>query len=609
MPSLMGDLSILDRLDRQARERGDRPAVADPRNARFDAWDTLTWREYADRVYALARGFHALGHRPGDGVVILGPNSSAWVIADLAAIAAGGLPAGIYVTLTPDQAQYIAGHCKASIAVASDAKAAEKIAAGRASLPHLKAIVLFPGQTGPEDGFVFRWEECLKRGESVPAATLEEIRKAAKPEDPATLIYTSGTTGPPKAVALSHQNLTWTSQAAAHLIEVKAGDRSVSYLPLSHVAEQMLTIHVPISMGITVHFVPVMEQLGDALRAVRPTSFFGVPRVWEKIQGKVETGVASAPPTRQRLFRAAQKVGLAVTKARFEGKPPPTIESLLYPLFDKLVYRKLRERLGFDQMRMAATGAAPMSPATRDWFMSLGIMISEVYGQSEDCGPTTFNLAGQGKLNTCGRPVPGVEVKIAEDGEILVKGPNVFLGYLHDPQSTAETIDQAGWLHSGDVGVLDSDGFLKITDRKKDLIITAGGKNVAPQNIEKELREINLISQAVVIGDTRKYLSALLTLKPEELERFCKERGIQEPDPGKQAARPEVRTEIESAIQNLVNPRLARYETIKRFEILPRELSEEAGEMTPTMKIKRKVVNQRYATLIEKMYEGEEAAA
>jgi len=601
----MDDVTILDRLDRHARDRGDRPAIADPRDEKLEAWDTLSWKEYADRTYALARGFHALGHRPGDAVAIVGPNCCAWAIADLAAMAAGGMPAGIYATLTPEQAQYIVEHSKAPIVVASDLTQATKIASGWASLPDLKAIVLFPkvATAAGGDPRIVTWEQAIERGTTVTAEALAAIRREIKPTAAATLIYTSGTTGPPKAVMLSHENLTWTAGVSEKIVGSKPGDRSVSYLPLSHVAEQMLTLMVPLTTGGTVHFLPVLEKLPDALRSVQPTMFFGVPRVWEKIQAKVEAGVASAPPARQKMFRSAQKVGLAVHKARFEGKPAPFMDKLLYPLFHKLVFSKLKARLGFSELRMAATGAAPMSPATRDWFMAVGIEISEVYGQSEDCGPTSFNLAGEARLDTVGKAIPGLELKIAADGEILVRGKNVFLGYLHDETATKETVID-GWLHTGDVGEVSVEGYLKITDRKKDLIITAGGKNVAPQNIEKELREIPLISQAVVIGDRRKYLSALLTLVPEELDRLCKERGISDADPAARVRHPAVQSTIEEAIKTHVNKRLAQYETVKRFEILPGELTEEGGELTPTMKIKRKVVAQKYAAAIERLYEG-----
>jgi long-subunit acyl-CoA synthetase (AMP-forming) len=601
----MRDLTIIDRLKRNAKERGDRPAAADPRSATFDAWDTLSWREYEARVTKLARAFGALGLEKGQCVSIAGPNCSAWAIADLAAIAAGGVPAGVYVTVTAEQARYIARHSRAPIYVAADHEQARKIVEGWAELPDLKWVVLFPGTPAmPGHDKVLTWEQALARGDAFSLEALEAVQAAAQPNDPATLIYTSGTTGMPKAVTLTHDNLTWTAKVAQELVAVEPGARAVSYLPLSHIAEQMLTLHVPITAGACVHFVAKMESLGTALPHVQPTYFLGVPRVWEKIAAKVESGVTTAPPARQKIFRAAQKIGLEVMRARFEGKKASLVAELAYPLFDKLVYSKLRARLGFEHTRVAATGAAPMSPATRDWLLSVGIPISEVYGQSEDSGPTTWNAFGRGKLGTVGRAPAGITVRIAEDGEILVKGRNVFAGYLNDPQATAEAIDADGWLHSGDVGVLDADGFLKITDRKKDLIITAGGKNVAPQNIERELRELPLVSQAVVIGDQKKYLVALLTVVPEATESLLAAQGVTEPDPVKRARHPAVRAALEKGITERVNPRLAQYETIKKFELLERELSEEGGELTPTMKIKRKVVMQKYGPQIEAMYAG-----
>lgn len=604
----MAENSMLDRLEQRAAERGDRPALLEPRSARYDAWDTITWREYADIVRRLARGFIALGLERGDAVTITGPNRPAWVLADLAAMAAGGLPAGIYATATAEQTEYILGHAGASIAVVVDDAQAQKVLALKPRLPKLRAVVLFPGASRPQaTQGVYSWEEVLAKGDATPAERLDERRNQTKVKDAAMLIYTSGTTGPPKAVMLSHENLLWTAGAAAKLVQMHPGDGMVSYLPLAHIAEQMLTIHAPLTFAVTVHFVPVLEQLADALRMVRPHAFLGVPRVWEKIQAKVEAGVASAPPAKQRLFRLAQRVGLRVMRQRFEGRHAALVDRVAFEVFDRLIYRKFRERLGLDRARYVATGAAPLSRSTRDWLLSVGLGISEVYGQSEGSGPTSFNEFGKGREGTVGLPVPGVQVKIAPDGEILVRGPNVFLGYLHDEQATRETIID-GWLHSGDVGEIDRDGYVRLTDRKKDLIITAGGKNISPQNIERLLTEIPLVSQAVVIGDQRKYLSALVTLVPEELERFCREAGIMERDPTRLASHPQVRDVVQRAIDQNVNPRLARHETIKRFDILPSELSEGAGELTPTMKIKRKVVSSRYASHIDRLYEGPDAS-
>lgn len=604
----MGDATILDRLERNAKERGDRPALLEPRSDKYDAWDTLTWTEYAKQVRVVARGFIALGHQPKDAVCIIGPNRAAWVLADLGAMCAGGFPAGIYATATPEQTEYILNHAGASICVVVDQKQADKVLALKPRLPHLKAIVLFPQSAKSGAEGVYTWDELLAKANSVPDQRLDELRAAMKPHEPATLIYTSGTTGPPKAVALSHQNLTWTAGQINALIDIHPGERGLSYLPLAHIAEQMVTIHGPIVTGTVVHFVPVLEQLGAALAQVRPHFVFGVPRVWEKIQAKIESALATAPANKVKMFRRAQKVGRSVTTAQFEGRSAPLLDRLLFPLFDKLVYSKLRARLGLDHARVLVTGAAPMPSAVRDWFMSVGIAISDVYGQSEDTGPTSFNEHGHAKIGTVGKPLQGVEVKIQPDGEIWVKGPNVFLGYYKDEAATKEVLED-GWLKSGDIGELDAQGFLKITDRKKDLIITAGGKNISPQNIEKMLCDLELVSQAVVIGDQRKYLSALITLVPEQLEQFCRAHGIADTDPVKRASHATLRDALERQIRDRVNSKLAHYETIKRFEILPAELSEGEGELTPTMKIKRKVVNSRHAALIEKMYQGADSAA
>jgi long-subunit acyl-CoA synthetase (AMP-forming) len=354
------DQSILDRLDRQAKERGDRPAVADPRSDRYDAWDTMTWSEYRDYVYRIARAFISLGHQPKDAVGIIGPNRLAWVASDLAAIAIGGLPAGIYATSTAEQAEYILADSGASIAVVCDRAQAEKVISVRSRLPKLRAIVLFKGAPKPDAPGVYTWEEMLAKADGVEASAFEARRSALRVEDPATLIYTSGTTGPPKGVVLTNRNLLWTAERAAELADVRPGDRCLSYLPLAHIAEQMLTIHGPVTIGVTAHFVPVLEHLPIALPQVRPHFLFGVPRVWEKIEAKVLAAAAAAPPARQKLLAAARKIGLEVTRARFEGKKPGAASALLFPVFERLVFSKFRARIGLDHARVIVTGAAPL---------------------------------------------------------------------------------------------------------------------------------------------------------------------------------------------------------------------------------------------------------
>ena len=363
------ETTILDRLDRHARERGDRPALSDPRSDQFDAWDTLSWRGYQAAVHDTTRAFVALGHAPGDAVCIVGPNRPAWVRADLGALAAGGLPAGIYPTAPPEQVEYILGDAGASIAVVCDHAQAEKVLSRKASLPRLKAVVLFPGvQKLPGADIVHTWDEAHALGEGVAPESVDARRNALRSEAPATLIYTSGTTGPPKAVTLSHHNLMWTAHAPVRFFEFRAGERGVSYLPLPHVAEQMLTIHGPLSYGIHIHFVPALALLVTALTQVRPHFLLGVPRVWEKIQSRVEMASLGAPAVRRVIFAQAKRVGLRVNRARFEGRRAGWLDEKVYGIFQGLVYDKLRARLGLDQARYLLTGAAPLPTATRDRF-------------------------------------------------------------------------------------------------------------------------------------------------------------------------------------------------------------------------------------------------
>jgi long-subunit acyl-CoA synthetase (AMP-forming) len=420
--------------------------------------------------------------------------------------------------------------------------------------------------------------------------------------DRLTLIYTSGTTGPPKAVMISHDNITFVAQAVSDLVNGGSDDVMLSYLPLSHIAEQAITLHGPMWMGACTWFAESIELLGDNLREVRPTIFLGVPRVWEKIQAKMVAAGAQNPPLKKKIAAWARKTGLAARYGEQNGRPFP----LTHAIANKLVYSKVSEKLGLDRCRLQVTSAAPISKDTLEFFLSLNIPLYEVYGMSECTGPATISLPGRYKTAKAGFCLPGVELKIAEDGEVCMRGRHVFKGYYKNPEATAEALDAEGWLHSGDIGVIDPDGFLRITDRKKDLIITAGGENVAPQLIEGQLKSIPVVAQAAVIGDRRRFLTALITLVPEELARVCTERGITESDPAARARHPAVIALIDEAIRTQVNPRLAQYETVKRFEILPGELTEEGGELTPTMKIKRKVVGTKYAELIERMYLGAE---
>jgi long-subunit acyl-CoA synthetase (AMP-forming) len=570
------------------------PAFEDRQNG---AWRSTSWKEYGALAHRVARGLMALGLEPGGGVSIIGSNRPEWIIADLGAILAGGVPAGIYATCSPEQCRYITDHCDAHVAVVEDAAQLDKFKQVRGELPKLKALVLMEGEDPDED--VLSWDELLAVGDKVGVDELEARKKAQKPGDLCTLIYTSGTTGPPKAVMISHENILWTAQTAVdHVGGMGPGDTQISYLPLSHVAEQMLTMYLPMMYGGTIYFERVLDNLGETLRAARPAVFLGVPRVWEKIQAKIMAVAAQNSWLKRRIGKWAKGVGLAGGLAEQQGNPKP----LLYPLADRLVFSKVRSTLGLDRCKIALSSTAPINRDTLEFFLSLGVVICEIYGMSECTGPATICSPRRYRTGKAGYALPGAGVRIARDGEICIRGPNVFMGYLKDDAATAECLDEDGWLRSGDIGTLDGEGFLQVTDRKKELIITAGGKNVAPAVIEAALKSVPAISQAVVIGDRRKFLSALVTLDPERLADEARAAGLGDvTDPRSAADSVAFRAHILKLVE-AASAGLSRVETVRKITILPQELSEEGGELTPTLKVKRRVINEKYADQIEAMY-------
>jgi long-subunit acyl-CoA synthetase (AMP-forming) len=591
MPEPMSE-TIMSVLERTARDQGERPAL---RVKDGGQWRVTTWKEYREQAYLAARGFIRLGLAPRQGVAIMGFNRPEWFLSDVGAIAAGGIPAGIYTTNTPEQCQYIADHAEAAVAVLENTQYLEIFRQIRDRLPHLKAIVLMTGSAADEG--VYTWQQLLELGAQVPEDELRRRIDDQKPEDLCTLIYTSGTTGPPKAVMLSHHNVTWTAQRVVDAYSVNANDDLISYLPLSHIAEQVVSLHSPMAVGGCAWFAESIEKLGENLREVRPHFFFAVPRVWEKMQAAIQVAGAQNTGLKKKIAAWARGVGLAGGRAEQEGRPKP----IFYPIARQLVFSKVREKLGLDRARVCSTSTAPISVETLEFFSSLGIPILEVYGMSECTGPATFSLPDHYHYGKVGRAMPGTAVATAEDGEVLMRGPHVFLGYFKNEEATRETVDDEGWLHSGDIGEIDAEGFLKITDRKKELIITSGGKNIAPAIIESKLRQIPAVSQAVVIGDRRHYLAALLTLDPTRAADQAKAANSPATTPEALATCPVFRQYLEKQIEG-VNTTLARYEQIKKFVILPRELSIDEGELTPTMKLKRRVVNERFANEIERLY-------
>ncbi|MGK2859284.1 MAG: AMP-dependent synthetase/ligase [Thermoanaerobaculia bacterium] len=584
--------TIMDLFDETVRRHGSRPALCHKNGT---GWSTIDWDGYRSNVRLAARGMIRLGLAPGKGVAILGYNRPEWFISCLGAIHAGGFPAGIYTTNSPEQCHYIAHHAEAGVVVVENDFQLEKFLEVRKDLPELRAIVLMTGESN-ETGVV-SWKELLRLGGEVPESELEARIAAQKPSDLSTLIYTSGTTGPPKAVMISHQNVTWTAEAVAQLLGVGADDRVVSYLPLSHVAEQVVSLYSPLRAGASSWFAESLEQLGENLREIRPTVFLGVPRVWEKIEAKMRQFGDSAPPLRKKIAAWAKRVGLAGGYAIQRGERVP----FTYGLAKKIVFSKVREKLGLDQARHCVTSAAPISLSTLEYFLSLGIPIYEVYGMSECTGPSTMQRDGVHRTGTVGIAAPGTELRIADDGELLMRGPHVFLGYYKNEAATRETLDAEGWLHSGDIGTIDADGFVRITDRKKDIIITAGGHNVSPQNIEKQLRSIPAISQAVIVGDRMAYLIVLLTLDPERLVHVAEAVGSPARDAKSAAACPRFLSYVESQI-DVVNKSLARNEMVKKFAVVPAEFTVEGGELTPTMKIRRRFVMEKYKDVIGDLY-------
>jgi len=576
-------------------QRDRRPAAPAYFVKRDQVWRPTSWRDFVVEVRTAARALIALGFPRGGKVALLGFNRPEWVILDHAAMMAGGAAAGIYTTCSAEEVRYIVDHSEAHTVLIEDLAQWKKIAAERAHLPKLRHVVTMRDCPPIDDPLVMSWAQFCDRATATAEADLDQRIDAIEMADLATLIYTSGTTGPPKGVMLTHDNLAWTSRALLDVGGARDGDCALSYLPLSHIAEQMSTILGPATSGATVYFAESIDKVPDNLREVQPTVVFGVPRIWEKFHAGVTGKLANATGVKAKLMAWTQRVCRRVNALRDQGKEPGGALALQYKLADRLVLSKLKPALGLGRARLCVTGAAPLAPDVIEFFASIDLPLREIYGQSEDCGPTSFNLPGATRIGTVGKPLPGVEVKLADDGEILVRGKNVFLGYYKEPEATREAMD-GEWLRSGDLGAFDADGFLTITGRKKEILITAGGKNISPKNLEAALKESPLVAEAVIIGDRRKFLSALIIVDDAAVTAAL---GAA---PGPRDGWAELRAAIQQQV-DVVNERLARVEQVKKFTILERPFAIETGELTPTLKIKRKAVNTSFAAEIERMYQ------
>ncbi len=588
--------TILDRLDHHAARRPDDPAYFVKQGG---IWQPTSWRRCQAEVQLAARAFADFGVGPGSSVGLLGFNRPPWTLGALAAMATGGAAAGVYTTNAPSQVAYVLAHAEAAVVVVENGEQWRKVEQVLDQLPALRRVVVMEEDETPDDPLAISWRQLLEHGGSLSEELLQARRAALDPDQLASLIYTSGTTGPPKGVMLSHANLLDTSRICAGLLAARATDRALSYLPLAHIAEQMLSIHVPTYAGYPVYYAESIERMLDNLKEVRPTVVFGVPRVWERMQTALSERMAGTRGIKARLVSWAMWVAQRSAEARNRGLDPGAWLGLRERLAERLVQRKVKRALGLDQARICASGAAPIAAEVLHFLAGLGIVIHEVYGQSEGCGPTTWNRPGKTRFGTVGPPLPEVEVRLAADGEVWVRGPNVFLGYLKEEAATAEVLDADGWLHSGDLGVF-ADGFLSITGRKKEIMITSGGKNIAPNNIESALKQIELVGDAVLIADGRKFISALLTLDPDRAADLATKLGVEVEE---LPTHVEVERQLAAGLAE-VNSHLAKVEQVKVIRVLPRSLSLEAGELTPTLKVKRRVVEENWAVVIDSIYAG-----
>ena len=554
---------------------------------------SITWREYAERVRAVAAGLHAVGVRHGDTVGIMLTNRPEFAWVDSGAMHLGAVPFSIYNTSSPEQIAYLFGNAENKVVVTETALLPAVVASGAA----LEHVICVDGKPG---GATMSLEELETAGE--PDFDFEAAWRAVTSDDLLTLIYTSGTTGPPKGVQLTHGNLVTVGLAAMQVVDVHFGDRITSFLPSAHIADRASAQYFAALKGVQVTYVADPRKIAEALPDARPTIWFAVPRVWDKIKAGIEAKVAAEEsPVKKKLADFALDMARRRAEATVEGRELSGADAARYKLADKLVLSKVRAALGMDEMRWAWSGAAAISPDTLKFFMGLGIDVCELWGMSELSGAGTLNPPGRVKIGTVGPALPGAELKLADDGELLFRGPGVMTGYRKEPEKTAEAVDADGWLHTGDVATIDEDGYVTIVDRKKEIIINAAGKNMSPANIENTMKSAcPLLAAVAVIGDNRPYNVALVTLDPDAAAAYAEKHGLAN-DPGVLAKDPGLVAAVQAGV-DAGNARLSRVEQVKRFEVLPTFWMPGSEEMTPTLKLKRRPIAQKYAAEIERLY-------
>jgi long-chain acyl-CoA synthetase len=562
------------------KRHGDQPAL---RWKTADGWAEWTWRDYAERAVRSAALLADRGVQPGDRVALMLRNRVEFHPIDMGAYLVGATPFSIYNSSSPEQVEYLIGHSEAVVAFV-DADLVKSVEAVRDRLPHLREVIVVG------EG-IDTWADLA---DGVQPMSLDAAVDAVAPTDIATFIYTSGTTGPPKAVMLTHRNICWLLESLTEVMGMElAQRRMLSYLPMAHVAERIFTHYLPAREAATVTPCPDPAAVAAYLPDVRPEAFFGPPRIFEKMRAALVTALPAD------VLDQGLDLGRQLFEAKVRGEEAPAEVRAAFDRIDAAVFGPVRAKVGFDACQVAFTGAAPPPQEVIEFFNFIGVPLAEVYGLSEDTGLMTSEVRAP-RPGSVGKPIPGCTVRLLDDGEILCRGGHVFPGYFKDPEKTAEVLDADGWLHSGDIGVVDDDGYIRIVDRKKELIITAGGKNISPANIEAALKTIPLVGQACVIGDKRHFVTALVTLDPDVAAAWAAEHGV-DGDLAALAEHPDVRAEIEHDVAE-VNQRLSNVERVKKFTVLPDEWMPDSAVLTPTMKLKRRGVLEQYAPVIDALY-------
>ena len=568
------------------------------------AWKTLTWREVGDATREIAAGLVALGRRPGEAVAILSASRAEWVQADFAIFSAGCITIPIYPTYPPDLIEYIVNDAGVKTLIVEDPTQLAKVLEVDTALAGLDQIVVIEGYEGRDPSpRIFTWDALRRLGRERAEALKAELAgrvDAIKRGDVATIVYTSGTTGPPKGVVQTHGNHLSALESAAQTTSIAEGDVHLLFLPLAH-SFARLESFIGVHRGLCTAFAESIDKLRENLPEIRPHFICGVPRVFEKVYAGAMARAEGGSPVKRKIFNWAVSIGKEVSRLKQAKRPVPAALALKYKVADKLVFSKMHAALG-GKLRFAVSGGAPLSREIAEFFHAAGILILEGYGLTETCPVLTNNREDAFKFGSVGKPMPGVEVKVAADGEILGRGGNIAKGYYKKPDATREVFLDDGWFATGDIGRFDEDGFLFITDRKKDLIVTAGGMNIAPQNIENLLKGDPFISQVMVHGDRRPYPVALVTLNPEELAKFAREQGIMAGDSAVLAKHPKVIERVQRTVDQK-NSELQSYAKIKKFMILPEDFTVENGALTPTLKVKRKLISERHRPALDALYQ------